>query len=109
MKKLLTFFAFCLMVYVVYYDLSVGTLPAIKPTIQPVMEASAESNKEDIIPYIEVKIKAGDTLLSILERKEGKLRAPIDQILEDFQKLNEGVKPDSLQIGKTYKIPVYKK
>ena len=52
-------------------------------------------------------MKPGDTLLSIIEREEGALTKPIETIVTDFQELNEGLKPEQMQIGKVYKIPSY--
>jgi hypothetical protein len=53
-------------------------------------------------------MQPGDTLLSIVEKEKGKSNHPIETIISDFQSLNEGLKPENMQIGKTYKIPVYK-
>ena len=58
--------------------------------------------------YKEILIKPGDTLLSIIEKDKEAKNQPIEEIISDFQSLNEGLQPENMQIGKTYKIPIYK-
>jgi hypothetical protein len=58
--------------------------------------------------YIEVEVKAGDTVLTIAEKITNKpIPVSITQLIEDFQALNEGTTPEKIQIGKIYKFPVY--
>ena len=100
MKKIIALLLIGLIIYSVYFDLTIGTLPAASvPTTAE--EASPE------LPYNEIEVKPGDTLLSIIEREEGNLPKPIDKIILDFQKLNDGQSPHEMQIGKTYKFPDY--
>ena len=104
-KKIILLLLFAVSIYAIYFDLKHGTLPA---TPVPVTASVDNKNKEEI-PYFEETVQAGDTLLSIMERKEGKLSKPIHMIMLDFQKLNNGISPHELQIGKTYKFPSYMK
>ena len=32
----------------------------------------------------------------------------MNQMIKDFKKLNNGTAPEDIQIGKTYKFPIYK-
>ncbi|ALA69401.1 hypothetical protein GT50_03715 [Geobacillus stearothermophilus 10] len=103
MKKWFLLLIASLVGYIAYEDLTVGTLPASSKT--PVVRENI-----GIPAYKVIKIKAGDTLLSIAEREQqGPLPVSIETLIRDFEKLNPEAKADALQIGKTYKIPVYEK
>ncbi|MBA2869875.1 hypothetical protein HNQ85_000133 [Anoxybacillus calidus] len=108
MKKLTGFLILCFVIYIVYHDVTNGTLPAATKatTISHIQEAKSENR--DSLNYKTMKIKAGDTILSIMEKeRNGPLPVSIEQLIKDFEALNPGVKTESLQIGKTYKFPVY--
>ncbi|MBB5324724.1 putative Zn-dependent protease [Anoxybacillus tepidamans] len=107
MKKLLSIFMFCLIIYTVYHDVTKGTLPTF--TEKRTVDVRLTKTKTALsISYEVIKVKAGDTLLSMAERKQGgPLPVSIETLINDFESLNPGVKASSLQIGKTYKIPVY--
>ncbi|MGE7764504.1 hypothetical protein [Peribacillus sp. NPDC096540] len=110
MKRLLLFISFCFIIFIIYFDLTTGTLPASHPSTSSV-EPSVPASKPASVPtvaYKEITTKPGDTLLSIVEKEIGASNQPIETIISDFQGLNEGLKPEQMQIGKTYKIPVYK-
>jgi hypothetical protein len=66
------------------------------------------NEKSTTIPYYEVKIKQGDTVISVIERYHGTLPTSIEQIVEDFEILNANVKAESILLGKTYRFPDYK-
>ena len=115
MKRIVLFISVLFALFIVYYDLTTGTLPgtadqtAASPT-QPPQEPSEPANKpqgQTTRDSIEVTIKPGDTLLSLIEQESGTAEQPMDTIIADFQSLNEGLKPEDMQIGHTYKIPVY--
>jgi hypothetical protein len=90
MKKLTGLLILCFVIYIVYHDITNGTLPA----------ATTPSHIQTA--------KAEDTILSIMEKeRDGPLPVSIEQLIKDFESLNPGVKAESLQIGKTYKFPVY--
>ncbi|CAH0347015.1 hypothetical protein [Bacillus sp. CECT 9360] len=105
MKRLLLFLTLCFIGFIIYFDLTTGTLPAsgVKAgeySIQP---------EKSSVPYTEVMINPGDTLLTISEKEEDGLTVSIEMLIRDFQELNNGLNPEEMQIGETYKIPVYDK
>ncbi|UAL46173.1 hypothetical protein K7887_14735 [Sutcliffiella horikoshii] len=103
-------------IYSIYYDLSSGTIPEPAAPVAATVpatntdtetESSALSSPTNNL-YIEVEIKAGDTVLTVAEKIANKpIPVSITQLIEDFQNLNEGITPEKIQIGKTYKFPVY--
>ena len=110
MKRLLLFISFCFTLFIIYFDLTTGTLPASHPPApagEPAVPASQPASAPSAA-YKEITMQPGDTLLSIVEKEKGESNHPIESIISDFQSLNEGLKPENMQIGKTYKIPVYK-
>ncbi|MBD8069161.1 hypothetical protein [Bacillus sp. PS06] len=113
MKRLVGFAIFFFILYIIYYDISIGTLPVAKgePTITENVAEEVEASSEPVeqeIPFQSVEIKAGDTLLSVVEElSQKRTDLSISTIIEDFEEMNPGVKANSLQIGKIYKIPVY--
>jgi hypothetical protein len=95
--------------YIIYYDFQIGTLPAFSMTNGVETPTSPVNNeKSTTIPYFEVKIKQGDTVISVIERYHGTLPTSIEQIVEDFEILNANVKAESILLGKTYRFPDYK-
>jgi hypothetical protein len=109
MQKLVVLFLIVLVTYSIYYDLSKGTLPngnvsAAVSSQEIVKNTSTQENKE----YIKIKVKAGDTVLSLVEKQlNGSLPVEISKVVEDFKKLNDGLAPERIQIGKEYKVPLY--
>ncbi|WP_404428731.1 hypothetical protein [Sutcliffiella horikoshii] len=104
-------------IYSIYYDLSSGTIPEpAAPVAAPVPATNTDTETDSSAAltspsnnlYIEVEIKAGDTVLTVAEKIANKpIPVSITQLVEDFQNLNEGITPEKIQIGKTYKFPVY--
>ncbi|OIK12227.1 LysM domain-containing protein [Bacillus sp. MUM 13] len=115
MKRLAAFIVVIFIAFIIYFDLTTGTIPADAGARGPAEAAAgavytggaAEKAETSTIPFVESVIKPGDTLLSLLEQNQTKSYS-IETAIADFQKLNNGIKPESIQIGKTYKIPVYK-
>ncbi|WP_033828405.1 hypothetical protein [Bacillus andreraoultii] len=100
MKKVLGIVALVLIVYAIYSDITTGTL--IGKSSEEIVETSLS------IQYIEVQVKPGDTLLSLIEQQGGYPdQVSINQMIDDFISLNEGMKPNDMQPGKVYKIPIY--
>ncbi len=99
---MLRFALFCICIiaiYAVYVDVTQGTLPLRNAAkAKPLSEKMAFYTKE---------IKPGDTVLSIVEKKEAGLPVPIGDIVRDFEELNNGLAPEKILIGKTYNIPEY--
>lgn len=84
-------------------------MPASQSTatpVQPSMPVNKPQNPS--MAYKEILIQPGDTLLSIIEKDKEASNQSIEEIISDFQSLNEGLQPENMQIGKTYKIPIYK-
>ncbi|MCL6585384.1 MAG: LysM domain-containing protein [Anoxybacillus sp.] len=107
MRKWTSILVSLLVIYTVYHDVTKGTLIHHQETTAHVQQ---EKQKKFSLPYQTVEIKAGDTLVSIVEQQQkGPLPVPIDTLIRDFESLNPGVKATALQIGKSYKIPVYRK
>ncbi len=108
MKRLFAFLAIVFIVYIIYYDIRIGTLPTATAKEEKIeaTEVIAQTSND---PFIEVKVKAGDTLLSIVERvNEDRQLLSIETVIKDFEGLNPESKAELLQIGKTYKFPLYK-
>lgn len=100
MKRLIGIIVLMIGIYATYYDLTEGTLP--KNENEPASEATST-----MIPFQEITVRPGDTVLSIIENLEGfPNEVSINKIVEDFILLN-GIAPQDIQAGKSYKIPLY--
>jgi len=107
MKKLLWISVLFFTIFVVYRDVTHGTLPTYQNAVATSFQTMANQNKPHR-PYKIIKIKAGDTLISVVERElDGPLPVPIQKLMADFEALNPGVQAGSLQIGKSYRFPLY--
>jgi hypothetical protein len=107
MRKLTGLLVLCFVIYIVYHDITSGTLPSATKAAASQTQ-SAHTGDKSSMGYKIIKIKAGDTILSIMEKeKDGPIPVSIEQLIKDFETLNPGVEAESLQIGKTYKFPVY--
>ncbi|WP_062104675.1 hypothetical protein [Bacillus niameyensis] len=104
MKRLIISIVSLVVIYSVYHDLTAGTIPASSAIVQ----TNLEEQKTALDPFIELEIASGDTVISIMEeRLAGPLPIPISQLVKDFERLNNGTKPEQIQIGKSYKFPIY--
>lgn len=102
MKRLLIVLITLFLVYIIYYDFTVGTLPSATPVNKNIPSETTDKN------YFELKIKQGDTVLSIIETKHrSPLPVPIEKIVQDFEKLNPNEKVETIKVGKIYKFPIY--
>ena len=109
MKKLLGMLLSCLILYSIYFDLSVGTLPQTD-TKRVEAVAKPETSTNTSIPHFEERVKPGDTLITIVEHQIKKqLPVPISRLIHDFETLNPGQSAEKIQIGKSYRFPDYKK
>lgn len=109
MKKIFGFLLALLIIYVIYIDLTVGTLPA---SLTQQVDAKIETKiKQKVdIPSFEAKVEPGETVISIVEHQINKsLPVSINELIEDFRKLNPGETPEKIQIGSTYHFPDYSK
>ncbi|MEH7109991.1 MULTISPECIES: hypothetical protein [Bacillaceae] len=109
MKKLLGVLLAILVIYVIYFDLTVGTLPSATTTQKTVnIETSSVTKPQTKIPFFEEKVKPGETVMSIVEHQLGKpLPVSINDLIVDFQALNPGESPEKIKIGATYHFPDY--
>lgn len=106
MKRFFITFAILVTIYVIYIDLNEGTLSSTQKQ-EPSLEVQA--SPEDATNVFEQKVQSGDTVLSIVEHySAGGLTVSLDTVVKDFQQLNDGLKPEDIQIGKTYIFPIYK-
>lgn len=98
-KRISIYLLIVLISYVIYYDISFGTFPT---------SVTKEVTNETDIIYQTIIIKSGDTLLTVVEQLSSGNIPSSDIIISDFHFLNHGTMPNNLQVGKTYKIPIYK-
>lgn len=106
MKKFAAFIATCILIYSVYYDLTVGVIPRGSAETAKLVDLNSIPVEQE--PFTKIEIKPGDTVISIMEElQQGPLPVPISQIVSDFEDLNNGTKPEQIQIGKTYQFPLY--
>lgn len=109
MKKLFGLILAILIVYVIYIDLTVGTLPS---TNTEKVEAQSADKTEPVqtFPFFEAKVKPGETVITVVEHNLKKeIPVSITDLIDDFRKLNPGQAPEKIQIGVTYKFPDYSK
>src|SRR3954470_22240629 len=93
MKRIFLFLFGILTIYVIYVDLTAGTLPKDK-TQTAVKTAVTMSSLENTIEAFEAEVEPGETLISIVESHIDKsLPVSINQLIEDFQTLNPGQAP----------------
>lgn len=104
MKTIAALFAALIVLYSIYYDVTVGTIPS-KYTPVFVFENQAPSDES----FMMIEIKPGDTVISVIEKMEqGPLPVSIEQVIRDFKELNPNIDPVQIQPGKKYKFPFYK-
>lgn len=103
MKRLFGAMIVILVLYVIYHDMTEGTLPSVKNE-----NLSVPASTSSEIPFIEEVVQPGDTVLTIVEKNsQHPLPVSITKLISDFQRLNEGEKPEEIQIGENYKFPTY--
>lgn len=95
-----------LILYVIYYDFTKGTLPTESNEQNSVPVSTTNTN----IPFFEVEVKPGETVMTIVEKKLDKpIPVSITRLISDFEQLNNGDKPEEIRIGKQYRFPDYRK
>ncbi|WP_018661492.1 LysM peptidoglycan-binding domain-containing protein [Heyndrickxia acidiproducens] len=108
MKKIIAIFAALIMIYSVYYDIHVGTIPSASYAreIQPVSFENEIPAPEESIATVQVN--PGDTVLTIVEKLSNtSSNLSIEKVIQDFSRLNNGITPEDIQIGQTYRFPIY--
>ncbi|MDM5156476.1 hypothetical protein QUF88_22460 [Bacillus sp. DX1.1] len=98
--------------YVFYYDIKIGTLPMLNTykkttAAQPVKKEKETSKKEIDTSYKMIEVKTGDTVLSVTEAINKKKVPSIEKVIDDFKQLNKNTSATKIQIGKSYKFPLY--
>lgn len=107
MKRLVTVIITVLVLYVIYYDLNHGTLPAV--TTEQQSQSQEKKTDSPQSPYFEQTVQNGDTVLSIIENQlDRSIPVPITDVVTDFKKLNDNLPPTEIQSGKKYKFPNYR-
>ncbi|MDF2945689.1 MAG: hypothetical protein K0S51_368 [Bacillales bacterium] len=102
MRKLFIAIAFTLLVTAVINDIKNGTLP--RSSVQKkAVSVQRTSNK---LKYVNIKVKRGDTVLSIYEQYNKGTVESIDKIISDFIELND-LDPVKIKENNTYKIPIH--
>lgn len=105
MKRFVLAILSVLIVYVIYYDFTKGTLPTESIERNSVPVATTTN-----IPFFEVEVKPGETVLTIVEKKLDKpIPVSITRVISDFEQLNDGEKPEEIRIGYQYRFPDYRK
>lgn len=108
MNKVAAILAVAILAYSIYYDLTVGTLSAGQAVTAESKIVSSGLESDQQVPYILKRTKSGDTVISIEENiHQGPLPVSIDQLIDDFKHLNNGIRPHEIQVNKEYKFPVY--
>ncbi|WP_203361738.1 hypothetical protein [Bacillus sp. REN10] len=106
MKNFLFLVILLLVVAGVWHDLTRGSLPQKETAV--IHETDSAPASHTSIASQTVKVKRGDTVLSILEEiHHGQLPVDISQAVNDFNRLNKGMTPEEVQIGQSYQFPVY--
>ncbi|MEC0664699.1 LysM domain-containing protein [Priestia flexa] len=109
MKRLSALAALAFVGYICHYDIKYGTIPSSTEAAPVIANAEKEKPTQTTTHFIEVRVKAGDTVLSIIEKAlKGSIPVSINQLSKDFTSLNNGLSPHEIQVGKTYKFPTYK-
>ncbi|HDX9611456.1 TPA: hypothetical protein ROY01_002501 [Bacillus toyonensis] len=116
MKRLGIFLFVLVLGYIFYYDIKIGTLPMLSSykkttaaqTIKKEETTTKQSKKEETdITYKTIEVKTGETVLSITEQINKKKIPSIEKVIDDFKQLNKSTSATKIQIGKTYKFPLY--
>ncbi|GHH97012.1 hypothetical protein [Neobacillus kokaensis] len=109
MKNLVGILFAVLVIYVIYFDLTVGTLPSSAVTQEEAVKTTIQKPTVDL-PSFQATVKPGQTVISIVEHELGKsLPVSITDLINDFKILNPGKSPEKIQIGSTYHFPDYGK
>lgn len=123
MKKLGNVASLFLILFIIYYDLTAGSLPTITAEKTESTQAVDEiTNNETTVTnttpnpkpdspkeiYQEYTVSPGETVLSIVEKIHlYRIPVSIEQIVYDFENLNPDVQANFIKQGFTYKFPLY--
>ncbi|MBW3495705.1 hypothetical protein [Bacillus sp. FDAARGOS_1420] len=122
MKRLGVLLFVLVLGYIFYYDIKIGTLPMLSSykktsaaqTIKKEntdtkqnKEKETEKETETDTAYKAIEVKTGDTVLSITEAINKKKIPSIEKVIDDFKQLNKNTSATKIQVGKSYKFPLY--
>ncbi|MBP3968361.1 hypothetical protein KAF80_04760 [Bacillus sp. WL1] len=118
MKRLGVFLFVLVLGYIFYYDIKIGTLPMLSSykkttAAQTIKQESTntkqkkENKAETDVSYKTIEVKTGETVLSITEQINKKKIPSIEKVIDDFKQLNKSTSATKIQIGKSYKFPLY--
>ncbi|WP_096434643.1 hypothetical protein [Alteribacter populi] len=114
MKQLIGIAIFIILVVSVYYDLTEGTLPDHSISEQNIEHAdenqdAADQQEGTTLVYQEVIVESGHTVYTIVQalHQDQTIDAGFDQIADDFELLNPEVSAHEIQVGQTYRFPLY--
>ncbi|MEH7734049.1 hypothetical protein [Bacillus pumilus] len=100
MRRIIFLLISLFVLFIIFFDLKNGTIPVEE---DPAVPANAFQTPEKKA-YKNVTVKQGETVVSIVHTSK-----PLDEVIEDFEELNQGVKANEIRAGSTYKFPVYKR
>lgn len=101
MRRIFLFCFILISIYAVYHDLTKGSLPLTKAPKNETKDVF-----QDTSFYLQ-QIQPGDTVIGIIEKNEQSMPTSIEQIILDFKNLNDGLEPEKIKIGSTYKFKRY--
>ncbi|EJV81202.1 hypothetical protein [Bacillus cereus] len=116
MKRLGVLLFVLVLGYIFYYDIKIGTLPmlssykktsAAQTIKQENTDTKQNKGKETDTAYKAIEVKTGDTVLSITEAINKKKIPSIEKVIDDFKQLNKNTSATKIQVGKSYKFPLY--
>ncbi|EEL68955.1 hypothetical protein bcere0026_40460 [Bacillus mycoides] len=120
MKRLGVLLFVLVLGYIFYYDIKIGTLPMLSSykktsAAQTIKQENTdtkqnkekETEKETDTAYKTIEVKTGDTVLSITEAINKKKIPSIEKVIDDFKQLNKNTSATKIQVGKSYKFPLY--
>lgn len=109
LKKIAVLFFAALISYCIYYDLHAGTIPTnAKETAGKTVAVQPQTtHRQYVTQYVTAKVHSGDTVLTIVKQISGGPAPSIEKAIRDFSKLNDGIAPEDIQIGQTYRFPIY--
>lgn len=100
MRRILFLLISLFVLFIIFFDLKNGTIPVEGNQAVPASALQTAEKKT----YKNVTVKQGETVLSIVHTSK-----PLDDVIKDFEELNQGVKANEIRAGDTYKFPVYKR
>lgn len=113
LRRLFFSLLFLFLSYIVFYDLSHGTLQELsRQPVEGQLEAEAETagsmSLQQETSYMIREVMPGETVLSITEKlHQQTLPVPIETIVADFEKANQQAQAEKIVVGKSYKFPIY--